>query len=166
MSAPHQRRILREFSVYGNEAWCEHSVRNSGISQGSGVWGALKRHPVPTEGHPAVCEVAVPLGGAIRLSCGPIKPRASYAAGRARQSWSVCQNSLSPCGRVPWDLAVCGVGGWVLSNPGFHRDSPPPLSFLWLSRGRVSQGRPPAVLAVAWVSPSYHQSWQKARKKL
>ena len=68
------------------------------------------------------CRCAAPFG-----SRGPIKPRASYAAGRARRSWSVCQNSLSPCGRVPWDLAVCAVGGWVLSNPGFHGDSPPPF---------------------------------------
>ena len=50
------------------EAWCEHSVRNSGIAQGQGVWGAIRRHPVPTEGHPSVCVVAVPLCGAIRLS--------------------------------------------------------------------------------------------------
>ena len=54
------------------------------------------------------CRCAAPSG-----SRGPIKPRASYAAGRARQSWSVCQNSLSPYGRAPWDLAVCAVGGWL-----------------------------------------------------
>ena len=54
------------------------------------------------------CRCAAPFG-----SRGPIKPRASYAAGRARRSWSVCQNSLSPYGRVPWDLAVCAVGGWL-----------------------------------------------------
>ena len=77
------------------------------------------------------CRCAAPFG-----SRGPIKPRASYAAGRARRSWSVCQNSLSPCGRVPWDLAVCACGRRVLSNPGFHRDSSPP--FLgWVGRVRV-----------------------------
>lgn len=84
------------------------------------------------------CRCAAPFG-----SRGPIKPRASYAAGRARRSWSVYQNSLSPCGRVPWDLAVCAVGGWVLSNPGFHRDSPP----LVLGSLAGCQGRPPAVHA-------------------
>ena len=39
------------------------------MTQGQGVtWGALSRHPVPTEGHPLVCVVSVPLSGAIRFS--------------------------------------------------------------------------------------------------
>ena len=114
----------------------EHSVRNSGLTQGQGVWGAIRRHPVPTEAHPTVCVGSVPLCGAIRHSWARLSHAASYVVGRARQSWSVCQNSLSPCGRVPWDLAVCAVGGWVLSNPGFHRDSPPPFSWLgWRGSG-------------------------------
>ena len=60
--------VSRYRIVCAVEACFEHSVRNSGLIQGLGVWGALKRHPAPTEGHPAVCMMALPLCGAIRLS--------------------------------------------------------------------------------------------------
>ena len=80
-----------------------------------GGWVGRSRYPFPNEGYPRAWDMSVPLSGGNRahLAC---EERV------ARNSCSVCQVALSPCGPPPQDLG----GVWLWKRVGIRPPSPGP----------------------------------------